>query len=629
VVLRARSGPQREAWLQWLRQLWPGRDAPRRLPLHITDERLLGGLDLAASLQAGRPVAQRGLLAEADGGLLLLAMAERVASATAARLTQVMDRAEVVLERDGLVGREPARFGLLALDEGLDTDEHLPPALADRLAGRLLLDELPVAMLQPTVDGTSALAACGVGAADVLAARARLPHLGTQEAGIAALCEVAEVLGVPGLRAPWLAWRAACASAALNDHARPEADDLALAARLVLGPRATRLPAPPPADDPADVDPPATTEAPGAADGETEPCSPPPPSPPPASSPGVSPARAQVARDDHQDPAPPASPADGPLPELVLEAALAALPAQMLDRLVAGLVTARSPAPAGAGGRGGELLPGRLRGRPIASRRGELRGGARLDLIATLRAAAPWQALRRREAEAHGSNGPRSHMPCVHVRRGDFHIRRHAERRQTTTVFVVDASGSSALHRLAEAKGAVELLLAECYVRRDQVALIAFRGPGAELLLPPTRSLVRAKRALVGLPGGGGTPLAAALDAAGALVLSIRRRGGTPVLVLLTDGRANISRDGQPGRDQAHCEALAAAGQLRSQASQVLMVDTSPARQARSERGQALARDSSPARELAAALGALYLPLPQTDAASLARAVRAGVQGGR
>ena len=83
-------------------------------------------------------------------------------------------------------------------------------------------------------------------------------------------------------------------------------------------------------------------------------------------------------------------------------------------------------------------------------------------------------------------------------------------------------------------------------MRRDQVALIAFRGRGAELLLPPTRSLVRAKRSLAGLPGGGGTPLAAGIDAALALADAGAPRGGTPVVVLLTDGRANIARDGAP-----------------------------------------------------------------------------------
>ena len=124
-------------------------------------------------------------------------------------------------------------------------------------------------------------------------------------------------------------------------------------------------------------------------------------------------------------------------------------------------------------------------------------GGRRLSVIDTLRAAAPWQKLR-------GASGR------VVIRRDDLRVRRYQTRAEVLTIFAVDASGSAAVARLAEAKGAVELLLAEAYVKRAYVALVAFRGTTAELLLPPTRSLVRAKRGLAGLPGGGGTPLAAA-----------------------------------------------------------------------------------------------------------------------
>jgi magnesium chelatase subunit D len=127
---------------------------------------------------------------------------------------------------------------------------------------------------------------------------------------------------------------------------------------------------------------------------------------------------------------------------------------------------------------------------------GDPRSGARLDLMATLRTAAPWQRLR----------GPAPGGARLRVQADDFRVVRFRQRAQSVTVFVVDASGSAALYRLAEAKGAVELLLADCYVRRDEVAMIAFRGDMAELLLPPTRSLVRAKRSLSALPGGGGTP---------------------------------------------------------------------------------------------------------------------------
>jgi magnesium chelatase subunit D len=228
----------------------------------------------------------------------------------------------------------------------------------------------------------------------------------------------------------------------------------------------------------------------------------------------------------------------------------------------------------------------------------------RLDVIETLRAAAPWQPLRRRE-RGEALRGPR-----VDVRRDDFRIVKRKQPSQTTTVFVVDASGSSALHRLAEAKGAVELLLAQCYVRRDRVALVAFRGQGAQLLLPPTRSLTRAKRSLAQLPGGGGTPLAAGLDAAYTLIEGLRRRGETTVIVVMTDGRANVARDGGHGRQQAEADALASARRLRAAGALGVLVDTSP-------------RAQPVARELAAAMDALYLPLPHADARQLSQALAA------
>lgn len=220
-------------------------------------------------------------------------------------------------------------------------------------------------------------------------------------------------------------------------------------------------------------------------------------------------------------------------------------------------------------------------------------------------AAAPWQPLRRRDL------GDRSSSPAaavVLVRREDFHVRRYQQAAESTTIFAVDASGSQALNRLAEAKGAVELLLADCYVRRDRVALIAFRGAGAEVLLPPTRSLVRAKRSLQGLPGGGGTPLAAGIDSARALAETVRRQGGTPLIVLLTDGRANVSRQGMGGRPQAQADAVASAQALRRAGLGVLLLDSAP-------------QPGGPARTLAEAMGATYLALPHADASTLAKAV--------
>ncbi|MDU3127632.1 MAG: VWA domain-containing protein, partial [Bradyrhizobium sp.] len=201
------------------------------------------------------------------------------------------------------------------------------------------------------------------------------------------------------------------------------------------------------------------------------------------------------------------------------------------------------------------------------------------------------------------------------VHKDDIRLTRFEQRSGTTTIFVVDASGSSALQRLAEVKGAVELLLAECYIRRDEVALIAFRGKGAELLLPPTRSLTRAKRSLAALPGGGGTPLSAAIFAATELALAVKAKGQAPTIVLMTDGRANVARDGVGGRSEAEAEALVVARQLALTGIPVVLVDSSP-------------RPQDKAAQLAGAMQARYVALPHADAARLSQAVMAEASRG-
>jgi len=189
---------------------------------------------------------------------------------------------------------------------------------------------------------------------------------------------------------------------------------------------------------------------------------------------------------------------------------------------------------------------------------------------------------------------------------------RYRQRRGATTIFVVDASGSLAINRLAEVKGAIELLLADCYVRRDNVALIAFRGRSGEIVLPPTRSTARARRALTGLPGGGGTPIACGLDAALVVAEQSRRKGQTPLVVLMTDGRANITRNGAPGRPQAMRDALDAAHRLGAARVASLTIDTSPPS----------ARDDAPASAIAEAMNARYVRLPLSDAGAINTLVR-------
>jgi magnesium chelatase subunit D len=561
ISLRAAPGPVREHFLTLLKQsLAPGTPV-RRIPLHAGDDRLLGGLDLAATLQAGRPIAQHGLLCEADGGVVLLAMAERVEAGIAARLCAVLDDGVVTLLRDGLSARLPARFGIVALDEGIEPDEHPAASLLDRLAFHLDLTGVSLRdITKPTLPGLHK-------APQTLArasTRSAPPQsVGTNDAA-EALCAAAFALGVSSLRAPLLALRTARLAATLAGRDQVTEPDLSLSVRLVLVSRATRLPHP------------AEAEAPG----ESE------PSPQP---------------DDSEPEFEPSSQA--PLADVVLDAALAALPPDLLARLAQ---TETGRGPARAPGRAGANKSSIKRGRPIGTRQGDLKAGARLHLLETLKAAAPWQTLRRRTTS---ETAPLLGPPRFEVRRDDFRVIRFRQRVGTTTVFAVDASGSAAMHRLGEAKGAVELLLADCYVRRDQVALLAFRGQGAVILLPPTGSLVRAKRSLAGLPGGGSTPLAAGIDAAVALAETVRRTGRTPVITLLTDARTNVARDGTVTRDRAEADALDSARALRVAGVATLLVDTSP-------------RPNPFARRVATAMQAHYVPLPYADPQALTRAIR-------
>ena len=579
VRIRASAGPVRDAWLNLLRSLMsPSRWV--RMPISITDERLLGGLDLSATLATGRPVLQHGLLAEADGGTLILSMAERLPAATAARLTQVMDERAVVLERDGLAERRPTRFAVVALDEGLSEEESLSPALRDRLAFEL--DLRPISPRRVNDIDMQQMMAGSID--DIAAARAGLARIEVPDEVLRVLCGTALVLGVDSMRASIMARAVACASAALMGNPTVSDDDARLAATLVLSPRATRMPPAPEQEQ------------------DEQPKEQPEEQPPEQSMDDEPPDNPD---DDQQDEetSPPDPSEIKAMEDRVLDAAKAAIPAGLLSQLFAGSLQQRA-----SSGKSGAMVKGGQRGRPSGSRRAQPAHGSRLHLIDTLRAAAPWQKIRK------ATLGPEAQQR-VQVRSDDFHIARIKQKTATTTLFVVDASGSSALHRLAEAKGAVELLLADCYVRRDQVALIAFRGKVAELLLPPTRSLVRAKRSLSGLPGGGGTPLATAIDTAASVAEGLRRRGQSPVVVLLTDGRANVARDGSGGRERAQSEATQAARQLAALQVPLLFIDTSP-------------KPQEAAAQLAGAMRARYIPLPHAGAAAVSLAVRAATQNG-
>ncbi|MGI1662240.1 magnesium chelatase subunit D [Palleronia sp. KMU-117] len=534
--LRARSGPVREALLDRLDALPLPR---RRIQPMVSDSQLFGGVDLSATLAAGRVVHERGLLA--TPAVLVLAMAERSPSGLPARLGQALD---------------DRRCALVALDEGAEADEMLPTALQERLGLFVCLDDLPVAVIDASRRWTDA---------DITSARDRLRSVTVSAENADELVILAATLGIGSLRAPLFAVRVARALAALNGRAAPSRDDLAQAADLVFAHRALAFPD----RDEAEVAPEADQADPDTPDD---------------------------SHDDSDRSRDPALPDD-----ILLDAVRVALPPDLLAQLAGNRARVRG----GTGSGSGSRKRGNRRGRPLPSRPGHPDGRSRIDIVATLRAAAPWQPMRR-------AASPHGHL--LHIRPADIRLRRFEDRSDRLLIFAVDASGSSAMARLAEAKGAVELLLAEAYARRDHVALVAFRGAAAELLLPPTRSLVQTKRRLTALPGGGGTPLAAGLRAAQETAIHARRHGLTPSLVLLTDGRGNVALDGRADRAQAGEDAEAVARSIRGLGMSSLVVDTAN-------------RPQEALRALSGTLGGTYLALPRASAERLSKAVSSALDG--
>jgi len=536
IWLRARVGPVRDRFLKGFDLAMRGKTVSRLHP-DIGDDALFGGIDLAATLGGGTVTRTTGLLDRP--GVLILPMAERAKPRLAARLARALD------DRKGL--------SLLALDEGAGPEERIPESLADRLAIHLDLGDVPLSDAPELQLDTDAL----------VEARRVLPHVTVPDTTISDLAQVAFRLGITSLRAPLQALALARASAALSGETEVDEADLLTAVELVLAPRATQMPEAPAEQEPPE--PPQEDDSPedGSEDSETE--------------------------DDT-----PHVPA-----EMMLEAARAMLPPDLLARMEAGRAARNAASASGTGA----AKKGNRRGRPLPSRAGRLGSDTRVDLVATLRAAAPWQPLRRQTT---GQNDR------LHIRMSDVRVRQYEERSDRAIIFVVDASGSAALARLAEAKGAIELLLGEAYARRDHVALVAFRGDGADVLLPPTRSLVQTKRRLEQLPGGGGTPLASGLKAALELAGLAQGKGMTPSIALLTDGRANVDLSGVANRAQAAEDSRLMARAIRAKGLSGLVIDTG-------------LRPTRGLDELARDMGVPYLPLPRADARSVSSAVDAAL----